>query len=214
MNRVVVYVEGPSDKAAMEALLAPILADKQARGTAIQFFEAPSGDRKKTLLTKIPIKAVNILMSQMSVAVVAVPDLYPKNKAFPHETFAELERGIIENFYQAANRKGVSDPQRLGERFKVFCFKHDLEALLLASRESLKARLEAPELKITWTLPVEDQNHDKPPKRVVEALFEQHGQRYKETVDAPMILQGSHYQKVAEECQQCFKPFVSFLESL
>jgi hypothetical protein len=40
---VVVYVEGPSDKAAMTALLAPLLEQKRKKGIAIDFFESPTG---------------------------------------------------------------------------------------------------------------------------------------------------------------------------
>ena len=44
--RVIVYVEGPSDKAAMNALLEPLLEQKRQEGISIEFFETPAGDRK------------------------------------------------------------------------------------------------------------------------------------------------------------------------
>jgi hypothetical protein len=110
------------------------------------------------------------------------------------------------------DRKGVRD-ERLESRFQVFCFKHDLEALVLASHEALKARLHADKLAATWTLPVEDVDHGRPPKRIVEEIFASHGQRYRETVDAPMILGASRYEMLAERCPQCFAPFVAFLAS-
>jgi hypothetical protein len=197
----------------MEALLAPLLADLGRRSVAIQFFHETSGDRKKALLLKIPEKAVNILRNRPQDQVVVLPDLYPKNHGFPHSTAEELIEGVLQQFRAILARKGLHD-QRLETRFQVFCFKHDLEALVLAAFEQLKARLGAPGLRRTWSLPVEDVDHGNPPKRVVEELFREHGQRYRETVDAPLILGGASYPMLAEECPQCFQPFVRFLESL
>jgi hypothetical protein len=207
-------MEGPSDKAAMRSMLEPLIEQKKQQGVTIEFFDSPNGDRKVVVLTKIPRKAVNIILNDPSAIVVAMPDLYPRNKAFPHETFEELASGILKNFDDALRTKTGNVDARLKERFRVFCFKHDLEALILASEESLKRRLETHSLRVTWRVPVEDQNHNHPPKRIVEDLFQQYGKRYKETVDAPLILAGSNYLEVADRCPQCFKPFVEFLQGL
>ena len=212
--KVLVYVEGPSDKLAMQVLLRPLLERKQQLGIAIDFFEAPRGDKKKSVLEKVPIKAASILRGDPSSFVIALPDLYPKNISFPHETPTQLEVGIGENFKKAMQTKGMPDDIRFERRFRVFCFKHDLEALLLASKEALKKHLGDNSLNASWRLPVEDQNHGNPPKRVIEDLFERHGRRYRDTVDAPLILSGSSYLDLADRCPQCFKPFVEFLEGL
>jgi hypothetical protein len=212
--RVIVYVEGRSDITAMEILLGPLLEQKRREGTRIDFFDAPEGDKKKSVLEKVPKKAVNTICNEPDSLVVAMPDLYPRNKGFPHQTFEELEKGIRRNFDAALHAKGKTDDVRLRERFKVFCFMHDLEALVLASEQGLRSRLDARTLAVTWRLPVEDQDHNRPPKRVVEELFEKHGQSYKDTVDAPIILSQSRYQDIADRCPQCFKPFVDFLERL
>ena len=214
MKSVHVYVEGPSDRAAMEALLAPLLSGLQQRGVGVHFYDAPSGDRKKAVLLKVPERAVSILRNRPDDLVVALPDLYPKNHGFPHSTPEELVEGISQQFRAILVRKGLDDGERLESRFRVFCFKHDLEALMLAAFEPLKARLGAPGLRRTWSLPVEDVDHGRPPKRVLEELFREHGKSYRETVDAPLILSGASYQTLAEECPQCFQPFVRFLESL
>ena len=100
------------------------------------------------------------------------------------------------------------------QRFRVFCFKYDLEALLLASREQLASRLGVSALPVTWTEPVEEQNHNKPPKRIIEDLFRQHGNKYQDTIDAPLIPGASGYEDIAARCSQCFKPFVDYLKSL
>ena len=212
--RVIVYVEGASDKISMEMLLTPLIEQKRQEGVSIEFFDAPEGDKKKSVLEKVPVRAVNILRNDRDAFVVAMPDLYPKNKGFPHETVSELEQGLHRNFENALRRKAaVSDP-RLNRRFKVFCPKYDLESLILASEESLCSRLGVPSLRVTWRIPVEDQDHDHPPKRVVEELFGRYGQRYRDTADAPIILGKVSHQEIAERCPQCFKPFVDFLSGL
>lgn len=214
MTRAIVYVEGPSDKAAMEALLAPLLGQLRSRGVAVDFFETASGDRKKSLVLKTPERAVNILHNQPGSVVVALPDLYPKNHGFEHETSEELAAGMLDVFRAAVRRKRLENGASLETRFKVFCFKHDLEALILASEEALRAHLRAPRLKRSWRLPVEDIDHGHPPKRVVEEVFREHGQRYRDTVDAPLILGAGSYASVADACPQCFRPFLDFLTSL
>ncbi|BAZ78936.1 MAG: DUF4276 family protein [Sphaerospermopsis kisseleviana] len=217
--RILVYVEGTSDKSAMEALLAPLIEEKLNQGISIEFFavkgndNSRGGDAKKDLLTQTPIRAVNILKNQQDSTVVIIPDLYPKNKGFPHETCAELVQGIFNNFEQALHRKGIND-RRLEERLKVFCFQHDLEALILAAESELSSILGINNITQTWTIPVEDQNHDIPPKRIVEEIFKNYGKRYKESIDAPRILGIARYQDIAELCPQAFKPFVQFLENL
>ncbi len=209
--RVIIYVEGPSDKAALAALLAPLLRLKQQQGVSINFFEAPPGNKKESVLVKVPAKAANILLNDPQALVIALPDLYPKNLGLPHETVDELVHGINKNFAATLSSKGVQDDVRLKDRFKVFCLKYDLEALVLAARESLRQRLGLASLASSWRIPVEEQNHDHPPKKIVEELFQKHGQRYRGTVDAPIILSMASYQEIANACPQCFKPFVDFL---
>ena len=138
--RVLIYVEGPSDRRGLEVLLAPVILEKARDGIAIEFFTSPAGDAKGSLLTKVPIKAVNILLNDSSAVVVAMPDLYPKNKVFPHETVKELAEGVYGAFDAAIQRKGCSDA-RIKDRFQVFCFKYEFEALLLAAEEGLKGQL-------------------------------------------------------------------------
>ena len=213
-SKVLVYVEGPSDKASLYALLAPVIAMKAQEGISIRFFETPPGDRKESVLTKVPIKAANILINDPHSIVVAMPDLYLRNKGFPHENYAELVQGMNRIFDEALTAKGQADRPNCKERFKVFCLKYDLEALVLAATESLKNRLGVRSMPIKWRIPVEDQNHDCPPKRVVEALYESYGKRYRDTVDAPIILGASNYQEIAQKCNQCFMPFVNFLNAL
>ncbi|MBM3790820.1 MAG: DUF4276 family protein [Acidobacteria bacterium] len=211
IRRVLVYVEGPSDKYAMINLLAPLIDRQRRDGVDVLFFEAPPGDRKASLLTKVPHKAVNILANDRQAIVAVLPDLYPKNKAYKHETFDELARGLFDRFDSILLGKHIKNGDDLRRRFKVHCFKHDLEALMLAAEDALKARLEQPSLKPRWRVPVDDQDHDRPPKMIVTELFQKAGRRYHPTIDAPLILGASNYLDIADKCPQCFRPFVQFL---
>src|SRR5262249_10196720 len=118
----------------MQTLLAPLVEAREHNGVGIRFISAPPGDAKTSLIIKVPQIAVNILRSKSSAIVIVMPDLYPRNKVFKHETFEQLQSGILKRFDAELGRKGIQD-DRLKERFKVFCFKHDLEALLLAAEE-------------------------------------------------------------------------------
>ncbi len=213
--KVHIYVEGPSDQRAMETLLGPLIMQKEeCDGINILFHPVTEGDHKKTLVTTIPVTAVEIIRNEPDAYVVVLPDLYPQNKGFAHNTVDELITGTIGNFNRALQRKRLSDDTRLKERFKVFCFKHDLEALLLAAEDGLKQRLGIRKLTRSWKLPVEEQNHGHPPKRIVEELFAEQKQSYRDTLDAPGVLSFARYQDICEACPQCFKPFVDFLTNL
>jgi hypothetical protein len=220
--RVIIYVEGPSDKNAMEALLVNLIDKKSEEGVSIEFFPIKGGnndkggDAKKDLLLKAPTKAVDILCNNPNSVAIILPDLYPKNKGFPHETFQQLKAGIMENFSQALQKKRIQD-ERLKERFKVFCFKYEMEALILAAESALKDKLgvtDLTDLDVTWTIPVENQNHDRPPSKIVEQLFRDSGKGYNKTVDAKLILRNTSYQEITDKCTQCFKPFVEFIEGI
>lgn len=212
MNKIIVYVEGPSDKASMAALLKPLIEEKRQQGVSIEFFPAVEGDRKAYIISKVPKKAVNIISENQHSVVVAMPDLYPRNKGISHDTFAELKSGILRNFDEALKARGVASDARMKERFKVFCFKYELEALVLAAKDALMGRLGIKKLDCTWKLPVEDQNHDRPPKTIIKELFEKCGKKYDGVVDGPVILGSCRYQEIADDCPQCLKPFVEFLE--
>ena len=213
--KVIIYVEGPSDKSAMENSFRSLIEKKEEEGVSIGFLEAPRGDKKKKLLDEIPKKAVNILRNDPYTMVMVIPDLYPKNKSFPHTKLQEMQQGIIECFKKAMHDKNIKD-DRLLERFHVFCFKYDLEVLLLASIEALSQHLDVDVDKVQqiWVVPVENQNHDRPPRRVVEEIFSTHHRNYRDTVDAPLILANCDYHVLAERCPECFKPIVEFLTAL
>ena len=214
VEEVIVYVEGPSDKLSMEALLEPLIQQKQQEGIIIKFFPAPEGHNKESVIAKVPRRATSIIRNKPNSVVVAMPDLYPRDIGFDHETFNELKEGIFSEFDKALRDIGIENNIHLHNRFKVFCFKYDLEVLVLASEEALKMQLGVDQLDVKWKTPVEDQDHDDPPKRVVERLFEERGESYEATEHAPAILGASDYRDIADRCPQCFKPFVDFLTNL
>ena len=217
--KVEIYVEGTSDKYAMEALLSHLIEEKLQQGIRIEFFPVKGsnndrgGNAKKDLLIKTPTKAVDIIQNNPTTIVVIMPDLYPQNVGFDHQTIQELENGILDNFNQVLQSKRIND-SRLIKRFRVFCFKHNLEALILAAESQLISVLGVKSLAVTWTRPVEDQNHNVPPKNIVEEIFRRYGNKYKGTVDAPRILGNARYQYIAEQCPQAFGLFVEFLENI
>jgi hypothetical protein len=214
VKSVKIYVEGVSDKTAMMALLRPLIATKAAQGITIEFFEAPSGDKKACVIRKVPVQAALILKNDPNAIVVAMPDLYPLNKEVHHETPQELFAAIQAKFKKALKQFRMDDDARFLDRLKVFCFKYELEALLLAAEDALALCLEVDRLNTSWIVPVEDQNKDHPPKEIVQQLYAAREKKYVEAVDAPLILGLATYSEIAAACPQCFMPFIEFLEQL
>lgn len=135
MKEIFVYVEGPSDQLGMRNLLAAVIKDALAKGNKIDFCPM---NGKEPLLNKGPKKAVNILRNKPNSWVFLVPDLYPKNKPFPHSTYEELKAELERRFLYELKSKKCDE--RLKEHFLIHCFKHDLEALLLASGAAARER--------------------------------------------------------------------------
>lgn len=84
--------------------------------------------------------------------------------------------------------------------------------MLLAAHEELADHLGIKSIERKWKEIVEDQDHENPPKRVVEKLFEENHGKYQEAVDAPAILAKVDPDKLKKRCCQCFAPFVDFLQ--
>ncbi len=86
--KINIYVEGISDKLAMEVLLKFLIEKKLQQGISIKFYPVKGdkndrgGDAKRDLLTKTPITAVDTIKNNQNSIVVVIPDLYPKNKGF------------------------------------------------------------------------------------------------------------------------------------
>lgn len=215
MKEVIIYVEGPSDKYGMEALLRQVIKIALQKGILINFvpIKGRRGQQgKEPLLNEGPKKAANILINKPNSWVFLVPDLYPPNKPFPHRTYQELKQELEARF--SRELKSKRGDSRLEDRFIVHCFKHDFEALLLAAENPLMKRLSTSSFSVNWEEPVENQNLENPPKRIVERLFVDADKKYKDTIDAPWILERTDYRVLIQQCQQNFKPFIKDLLKL
>jgi hypothetical protein len=215
--KVSIYVEGPSDQKALQALLdKPIIEPARARGVGIKFY--PLGG-KAPILNDVPRKAAEILKQNPGDWVFALPDLYPMasydDGPHKHRSFAELVALLRGRFLSRADKIGL--PEGARSHFRVHCLKHDLEALLLASPDELKQRLKTKDLlRGRWRLPVEEQNDTKPPKYVIMELFRQHRRKpdYVDTDDAVWILARAALATLERDCRQNFAPFLRELRAV
>lgn len=206
MRDIIVYVEGPSDRAVLEQVLQSDIHKAYQAGARIRFVPT---EGKQRLVTQIPVRAATQVLNDPHIIVFAVPDLYPQNVGGSHATFPELDALLSRAFLTELRRRGVDD-ERLGARFRPHCFQYDLEALLLAHPTGLSAHL-GDTIEVTWKLPVEEQNHHRPPKRIVEDLFLKHERRYKDTRDAPVVLASANPDELARVCHLRFSPFLEDL---
>lgn len=215
--KAIVYVEGPSDHKALQALLRPVIERARSRGVGLAF-SAQGG--KAAILNDVPRKAADHLHQHPQDWVFAVPDLYPmagydRDPRNRHGSFAEMRELLRERFESRADKLQLAADVRT--RLRVHCLKHDLEALLLAAPEVLRLRLKTQDvLHGAWRRPVEEQNDDKPPKRVVEELFKKYRRKpgYVDTSDAVWILERASLEAIVDACPQHFGPLVRELRAI
>jgi hypothetical protein len=214
--KVLVYVEGPSDRSALEALLVSVIEEARDRGVGIRFLHLGG---KAQVLRQSPLKAASHLAEHPADWVFALPDLYPMaaydHTDERHQSPGDLDGLLTKRFEGHSARFGVGAGAR--QHFRVHCLKYDLEALLLAAPDGLRKRLRTKDsLSKVWRKPVEDQNDGHPPKRIIEDLFKKYGDKrgYTDTIDAPWILEQASLEEVVAGCQQCFAPFVDELKKI
>ncbi|MCX5677482.1 MAG: DUF4276 family protein, partial [Planctomycetota bacterium] len=188
-----VFVEGQSDRLALESLWKAWkerLRD-QRHGIAI----IPLDDKSR-FFRKIGHHAGQVLVGGSQDVAVGLPDLYPNasydNTIYKHRDVAELKQVQVREVKRALREVfGKQDPesQQLLQRFFPSALKHDLEMLLLAAKQELTSYLRVSGSLGSWRLPVEDQNQQRPPKRVVEELFRtKKGWAYRDTIHASAVL--------------------------
>lgn len=213
--KVLVYVEGPGDRASLEKLFRATL--EQGRRSKVSISFLPCGG-KDWILQRLGRTAALHLKSNPEDYVFALPDLYPMAKydrtPEVHRSFEQLRTLLTKRFLQEAEE--LSLPEAVRSHYRVHCLKHDLEALLLGAPDTLRLRLKTEEgIEKNWRKPVEDQNDNEPPKRVVERLFMKYRkQRYIETTDAPWILERASAKDLCVACPQNFKPLFTELDRL
>ena len=152
------------------------------------------GDKSR-FLKKIGVRAAQKLVEDDKDIVVGLPDLYPNQPysggPLQHSDLADLQhlqKRLTKDALHSHPFR-VQDPDPLMERFFPSALKHDLEVLLLAAAPRLRSRLKTSERLRSWRHPPEEQNQDRPPKRIVESLFYSKLRRaYRDTIDGPTIL--------------------------
>ncbi len=193
--KVWIYVEGDSDRLALKTLWKNWCDRLRTAGHGIEIF--PLADKSRFFHRIGPLAARRLCDNSEDI-VIGLPDLYPNQEyiatRFKHANMTELEsvqRIEVSNALQ--DKFGIRSQQvgQLLERFLPSALKHDLEMLLLAAQRELRLFLGTPDRLGKWRSPVEDQNQERPPKRIVEELFRTKSKAkraYRETKDASAIL--------------------------
>lgn len=191
-----VFVEGPSDRLGLEVLWQPWRQRLQARRVGIAIIPLVN---KAQFLRKFGERAAVKLVENAGDVVVGLPDLHPtdpfrKDARVRHEDaegLKRIQRTAVLRALQATHGLSTEQAEQYAQRCFPSLFKHDFEMLLLAAKQELRDALGTAEALGSWRVPVEDQNLDRPPKRVVEELFRTKSARrrsYLDTKDAPAVL--------------------------
>jgi hypothetical protein len=188
-----VYVEGPSDQFGLEALWFRWKQALTPKGIGLSI--VPLHD-KTCFLKFFGQRAAAALAESEDDLVVALPDLYP-NKPYADTTWAHGNLQDLRALLTRSVRVALAETQRIRAdrvpeflgRLHVSAMKHDFEMLLLAAVQPMRGFLGADDALGQWRHPVEDQDQDRPPKRIVEELVAKHlKRRYRDTMDAPAVL--------------------------
>lgn len=192
--KVWIFVEGESDRLALSALWDTWAETLRGAGWGIQIL--PQEDKSRFFKTIGP-RAAQKLVEAPRDLVVGLPDLYPNRPyigtEYEHQDMADLQ-AVQTRLVDKGLREVFCLPDTAGviKRFFPSALKYDLEVLLLASTGALRLRLKTKDRLGNWRKPPEDQNQDKPPKRVVEDLFRTRLKRsYRDTTDAPGVLRAA-----------------------
>lgn len=191
--KVWVFVEGEGDRNGLTNLWQKWQASLGEAGWGMAILALQN---KSQFLRKIGHRAAEKLCADPSDLVVALPDLYPYREydvtPFRHRNAQELQQvqktRVSEALRDICGLKGTVAQGYLN-RFYASCLKHDLEMLLLAAQKELREYLRTQDQLGKWRQPVEDQDDNTPPKRVVESLFKTKLKRaYRDTKDAGAVL--------------------------
>ena len=202
--KVWVFVEGDSDVKALSALLNGWKQNLSTKGWGIQVIPL---DSKSKYFRKIGSRATEKLANDARDLVVGLPDLYPNrdyaDTEYKHNNLQELQgvqrRLVKQHLQQQMGRRADVDSHIA--HFYASALKHDLEVLLLAATSQLQSRLKMSNRPSGWRQPPEEQNQDRPPKRIVEELFQRELKRsYRENTDSDAILRKADLREVAEQC--------------
>ena len=201
--KVWIFVEGRSDVSALYALYDGWKQKLIRKGWGIQPIPL---DNKHKYLRKIGPRATEKLKNDPCDLVVGLPDLYPNrgiSDNYRHRNLEELQ--IVQNrlVRRELEKTSMSGKEIEGHiaRFHANAMKHDMEVLLLAATGQLQSRLKMSNSPSGWRRPPEEQNQDRPPKRIVEELFQRHLKRsYGEIRDSDAILRNADMSDIVKQC--------------
>ena len=193
--KVWVYVEGESDRLALEALWRDWRERLRSGNHGIAV--VPLHDKSR-FFRKIGPRAAEKLDNNESDLVIGLPDLHPtnvySNTDFRHDDLEQLQgvqRRLVREKLESIFGYPTAQASHALERFFPSALKHDLEMLLLAAKEELRSVLGTSDALGGWPTAVEEQNQAHPPKHVVKELFLTKSRKkcaYKETRHAPDVL--------------------------
>lgn len=189
--RVWVYVEGQSDAGALAKLWEEWRTKLRGAGWGIQIIPLAG---KSRYFTKLGSHAAAKLVNNPLDLVVGLPDLYPNSNfsttEYRHDNLQELKAVQVKLVKDAlVNSHRITATEPYLSRFYATALKHDLEMILLAAHRALAQHLKTNSTLGNWQHPVENQNQDKPPKRIVEELYRSNLKRsYRDTTDAVAVM--------------------------
>ena len=201
--KVWIFVEGKSDVEALSALWSDWKDKLKGKEWGIQLITL---ENKSNYFKKIGPRVTEKLLHDTRDLVVGLPDLYPNreyaNTDYKHDNLKQLQdvqtQLVKQNLQQQVRRTEVDSHMA---RFYASALKHDLEVLLLAATSQLQSRLKMRNRPSGWRRPPEDQNQNRPPKKIVEELFRRHLKRaYRQISDSDAILRNADLREVAEQC--------------
>ena len=188
-----IFVEGQSDELALRALFQHWIVNLGNRGSSIRFIRLGG---KNEFLKRIGDRGAEKLAGDRSDFVVTLPDLYPITGFTNHRDFDSLCRFQTDQIREsllATQRVRKDELESFLGRLRSSAFKYELEMLLLAASDALRAVLQTSQgLGQSFITPVEEQNLGSPPKKIVRDLFRLKSRRrreYRETTDAKDVLE-------------------------
>jgi len=190
-----VFVEGLSDQLGLEAFWKPWRERLRTKGQGIKIIPLKN---KANFLKKFGQHAAEKLAASGDDLVIGMPDLHPI-VSYAATAWAHSDAATLKNVQAKAVRAALTTtqgfhPKRADAamaRLYPSLFKYDFEMLLLAAEDALRKTLGTSERLGDWRVPVEDQNLDRPPKRVIEEIFRTKSttrSTYRDTRDAPAVL--------------------------
>ncbi len=184
-------VEGRSDTVALSALWSDWKKKLEEHGWGLRFVIL---ENKPKYLRKVGVRTTEKLQNDNKDLVIGLPDLYPnknfRNTEFSHRNLLDLQNLQIRLVRQEVKKRVRSkEVESCLSRFYASAMKFDLEMLILAAHSHLQERLGLRSLPKNWRVPPEDQNQNKPPKKIVQQLFMAKLKRsYREITDCQAIL--------------------------